>query len=83
MLPFRPGFARLHELAGRHGNGPVPIIPAGLSYRQGRRWEVQLRFGRAILPAPTADRRDVIAQTEEAVRSLSQAPARANCYQEE
>jgi 1-acyl-sn-glycerol-3-phosphate acyltransferase len=45
MLPFRPGFALVARLARQRTGVEVPIVPAGLTYRPGPRWETMLRFG--------------------------------------
>jgi 1-acyl-sn-glycerol-3-phosphate acyltransferase len=53
MLPFRPGFAVIRNLARRRTGADVPIVPAGLAYEPGGRWRAALRFGPA-LPADAA-----------------------------
>jgi putative membrane protein len=45
MLPFRPGFAVIRDLACRRIGRDVPVVPAGLAYEPGRRWRAVLRFG--------------------------------------
>jgi putative membrane protein len=53
MMPFRPGFAVIRDLARRRTGADVPIVPAGLAYEPGARWKAALRFGPA-LPADAA-----------------------------
>jgi putative membrane protein len=50
MLPFRPGFAVVAEIARRRLGFDVPIVPAGIAHAPGVRWRTSLRFG-APLPA--------------------------------
>jgi putative membrane protein len=69
MLPFRPGFAAMADLAFRHRAMRVPIVPTGLHYRAGRRWSVALRFGAPL--APHGSRSRVIAEAEDRVAALS------------
>ena len=49
FLPFRPGFARLVARTQRVTGEPVPVLPAGLHYRTGGRWQSGGRW-RAVLP---------------------------------
>jgi putative membrane protein len=71
FLPFRSGVIRLAEMAQRQGGDPVPIVPAGLSYQPGRRWQVTLRFGAPVLITSRANRSRVLDAVEAAVRQLS------------
>jgi 1-acyl-sn-glycerol-3-phosphate acyltransferase len=71
FLPFRPGFIRLVEMAQRDGRTCVPIVPAGLVYRPGPRWEATLRFTAPLYVAGRADRAAVVRLVEEQVRLLS------------
>lgn len=48
FLPFQPGFARIAALARRRLRAPVPIIPAGLRFRQCPTPHMTVRFGDAI-----------------------------------
>jgi putative membrane protein len=48
FLPFRPGFAKLVEMAEKDGSTQVAIVPAGLTYVENRRWHATLRFGPAL-----------------------------------
>lgn len=74
FLPFRPGFIGLADLAQRDGHTRVPIIPAGLDYRPGPRWQVTLRFGAPLFVAGRVVRASVARRIEEQVRALSAAP---------
>lgn len=71
VLPFRPGIVRLVELAQRDGRTRVPIVPAGLSYHRGRRWQIMLRFAAPCYVDGRADRARVLRAVEEQVRLLS------------
>jgi putative membrane protein len=71
FLPFRPGFARLVEMAERDGRTQVAIVPAGLTYVQRERWHVTLRFGPALSRRDYADSMQVVQALEEQVRALS------------
>jgi putative membrane protein len=84
FLPFQPGFIRLVEMAQRDGCTQVPIVPAGLSYRPGQRWEATLRFAAPLYAAERADRVGVARAVEEQVRLLSASEAawpRAEVYE--
>lgn len=71
FLPFRPGFLRLVEWAERDGRPPIPIVPAGLRYTRGARWEITLSFGPALFAGPPRRRDLLLRQVEEQVRLLS------------
>lgn len=71
FLPFRPGFARLVELAQREAGSAVPIVPVGLDYRPGPRWRLNVRFGAPLWTAPDEPRRALVARLERTVRELS------------
>lgn len=71
FLPLRPGFIRFAEIAQRDGRTRVPIVPAGLSYAPGRRWQATLRFGAPLSIEERADRVGVLHAVEEQVRRLS------------
>lgn len=77
-LPFRPGFARIAELAERGGHERVPIVPAGMAYERGARWRVALRFGAPLLRADWLDRATLVRAVEKRVHDLS-APAGVSC----
>jgi len=70
FLPFRPGVVRLVVWAERGAQTRVPVIPAGLEYRRGRRWKVTLRFGPGIY-VDELDDRTCAARLERQVRQLS------------
>ena len=71
ILPFRSGFVTLAALAQRQGLGPVPIIPVGLRYRQGKSLRLIIRFGAPLYLAPGANRRAFLGCVEDRVRELS------------
>lgn len=78
FLPFRPGFARLVELAEQDGKTRVAIIPAGLTYtRQGQNWQLTLRFGPALFRQDFRARAQLVQAVEQRVQALStqEAPA--------
>ena len=68
MLPFRRGFARIATVASRALGVPLPVLPAGLSYR-GRR--VRLAFGTPIRVDAQTDVRELAGRVEREVRRLS------------
>ena len=74
VLPFRPGFLRFAALAERDGLTRVPVVPAGLEYARGERWNLTVRFGPPEIVAES-DRVAAQAQEVEArVRQLSGLP---------
>jgi 1-acyl-sn-glycerol-3-phosphate acyltransferase len=70
-LPFRPGFARLVEMAERDERTRVAIVPAGLSYRQNERWHIILRFGPALSRSDYTSSTHLVQDVEKRVRELS------------
>lgn len=70
MLPFQSGVVKLASLAARHGI-TVPIVPVGLEYRAGERWQLTMRFGEAVIVADRGDEAAALASLSTAVRSLS------------
>lgn len=71
FLPFRPGFARLVEMAERDERTNMAIVPAGLSYVQHERWHVTLRFGPALSRSNFEDNAQLVQAVEKRVRELS------------
>ncbi|MBA2286240.1 MAG: carotenoid biosynthesis protein [Ktedonobacteraceae bacterium] len=72
FLPFRPGFARLVQMAERDGQTEVAVVPAGLIYTPGQRWHVALRFGPAFYRLTFATAEQFTSAIEQQVRTLSQ-----------
>jgi putative membrane protein len=70
-LPFRPGFAKLVEMAERHEHPSIAIVPAGLTYIQNGRWHVTLRFGPALSRSDYDDHKHLVQDVEKRVRELS------------
>ena len=71
FLPFRPGFARLVEMAERDGHTQIAIVPVGLTYVQNGQWHVTLRFGPALSRRDYADSTQLVQALEEQVHVLS------------
>jgi uncharacterized membrane protein/1-acyl-sn-glycerol-3-phosphate acyltransferase len=71
FLPFRPGFAKLVEMAERDRCTRVAIVPVGLTYVQRERWYVALRFGPALSRYDYADTTQLVQALEEQVHALS------------
>ncbi|MFL5657563.1 MAG: carotenoid biosynthesis protein [Ktedonobacteraceae bacterium] len=71
FLPFRPGFAKLVEMAERDGHTQVAIVPVGLTYVQNGQWHVTLRFGPALSRRDYADSTQLVQALEEQVHALS------------
>ena len=71
FLPFRPGFAKLVEMAEKDGQTQVAIVPAGLSYVSNGQWHVTLRFGPALSRRNYADSAQLVQALEEQVQALS------------
>ncbi len=76
FLPFEPGFVRLVAMAQQDGTTRVPIVPTGLVYTRGARWNLTLRFDPPRWLEAGADRDLFLAEVETRVRALSNAPAR-------
>jgi 1-acyl-sn-glycerol-3-phosphate acyltransferase len=71
LLPFRPGFLHLVEIAQHGGQPAIPIIPVGVAYRPGSRWQVTLRLGSPVFHRRRSQRAAALASVELAVRQLS------------
>lgn len=71
LLPFKPGFIRIAARAEHSGQMRVPLVPAGLHYRRGTRWHVQLRFARPLLLSDWPDQAELLKVVEAQVRQLS------------
>jgi putative membrane protein len=71
FLPFRPGFARLVEMAERDEHTNVAIVPAGLSYVQRERWHVTLRFGPTLSRSSFEENGHLVQAVEKEVRALT------------
>ena len=71
LLPFRPGFARLVEMAERDECTKIAIVPARFSYVQKGRWHVTLRFGPALSRSNYNDNVHLVQDVEKRVRELS------------
>ncbi len=78
LLPFRPGFARLLELAEKDGQTRVALVPAGLHYVRRGRWDVTLRFGPALWREHFASTEQFVQAVEAQVQALSAAPLPAH-----
>ena len=72
FLPFRPGFARLVEMAERDEQTRVAIVPAGLSYTQNERFHITLRFGPALSRSDYTSSTQLVQEVEKRVRELSE-----------
>ena len=70
-LPFRPGFSKLVEMAERDEQTRVAIVPAGLSYRQNKHWNIILRFGPVLSLSNYIDSTHLVQDVERRVRELS------------
>lgn len=71
FLPFRSGFAKLVEMAERHGHTQVAIVPAGFIYVYRGRWHITLRFGPALFRNDYPDSVHLVRATEKRVHDLS------------
>jgi uncharacterized membrane protein/1-acyl-sn-glycerol-3-phosphate acyltransferase len=84
FLPFRPGFAKLVEMAERDGRTQVAIVPAGFTYVQKGEWHITLRFGPALLRDDYSDSAQLVQSVEQQVHELSDhvASAAFSCTEE-
>jgi 1-acyl-sn-glycerol-3-phosphate acyltransferase len=70
-LPFQPGFVRIALIAEREARIRVPIIPVGLQYERGERWQVAVRIGEPLKLDRDADAARQVRVIENQVRQLS------------
>ena len=77
FLPFRAGFAAIAGAAHRRLAAPLPIIPVGLQYTQGKPWIAQVTFGIPVYWTEFPSRDRLIRFVEQEVKRLSGAPAHA------
>lgn len=71
FLPFRPGFAKLVEMAERDGHTQVAIVPAGFTYVEREQWHITLRFGPALLCNDYPASAHLVKAVEKRVHELS------------
>ena len=71
ILPFRSGFLHIVERVQQEGQAPIPIIPVGVSYLPGSRWQVTLRIGVPVYHRHRSQQAAALAAVESAVRRLS------------
>ncbi|WP_376794838.1 carotenoid biosynthesis protein [Thermogemmatispora sp.] len=71
LLPFRPGFARLVELAERESGTSIPVVPAGIVWSETRPPTLTLRLGAPLFRRLYADTAQFMAAVESCVRVLS------------
>jgi uncharacterized membrane protein/1-acyl-sn-glycerol-3-phosphate acyltransferase len=73
FLPFRPGFAKMAELAEKDRHTQVAIIPTGLSYTQlpGKRWHITVRYGPPLRLSDFTSSEQLLLAVEERVHILS------------
>ena len=83
FMPFKPGFAKLVEMAERDGKTRMAIVPAGLSYirGQGNRWHATVRFGHPLFRKDFDDVGQLVHVVEEDVQALSYAALPAQPFQ--
>ncbi|HLH62406.1 MAG TPA: carotenoid biosynthesis protein [Ktedonobacteraceae bacterium] len=74
FMPFKPGFAKLIELAEKDRKTRVAIVPAGLSYtrEQDKRWHTTVRFGYPHYRSDFDDIEQLVSAVEQDVRELSE-----------
>ncbi len=75
VLPFMPGVVRIASRAERIGLA-VPIVPVGLEYRPGARWDLTVRFGEPYRAPVRGGEADLLVELEHDVRMLSGLPTR-------
>ena len=71
LLPFQPGFAKFVAHAQQATGVLVPIVPVGLQYQEGERWQVTVRFGAPVYLRPPVTVNTVVQEVEARVRTLS------------
>jgi putative membrane protein len=71
LLPFRPGLARLVELAERTSGTSIPVIPAGIIWSETRPPSLTLRLGAPLFRRLYADTAQFLGAVEGCVRVLS------------
>jgi putative membrane protein len=72
FLPFRSGFLAIVALAQRDG-ARIPILPAGLAYARGTRWQVTLRLGAPLYLEHPQERSALLEAVSTRVKALSAA----------
>ena len=71
FLPFRPGFAKLAEMAERDGRTRVAIVPAGFTYVQREQWHITLQLGPALFRDDYPDSTHLVRSIEQRIHDLS------------
>jgi 1-acyl-sn-glycerol-3-phosphate acyltransferase len=70
ILPFQTGVVRIATRAARAG-APVPLLPVGLDYRPGRKWQLTVRFGEPFTITRRDEEAGALDRLQTAVASLS------------
>ena len=74
FLPFKPGFAKIVEIAERGGKTQVAIVPTGFHYNyvpEKKRWNVKVRFGELLLREDFESSQTFVQEIERRVKELS------------
>ena len=74
FLPFKPGFAKIVEIAERGGKTQVVIIPTGFHYvyhADKKRWQVTVRFSEMLLREDFASSEAFVQEIERQIKELS------------
>jgi putative membrane protein len=71
LLPFKPGFVAIANDAERRTGRSIPLIPVGLRYAKGKKWNATIAFGTPVSTEEFASRDDLIRHLEQEVARLS------------
>jgi hypothetical protein len=71
IMPFRPGFATILDVAQRTLPEPIPVVPVGFSYERGDRWIITMRCGSAVYRNPAENRASFVSAVQSKVVELS------------
>jgi putative membrane protein len=74
FLRFRSGLATILAAAERRCVMSIPVVPAGLAYRPGRRWTAHIRFGHPLFLRSFPTRRLLLNRLQQEVEALSHPP---------
>jgi putative membrane protein len=71
MLSFRRGFIAVAAAGSRLAGTDIPLVPVGLSYSKGKRWEVAVNFGKPLHARDFVSRKTLVQELEHEVARLS------------
>ena len=71
FLPFKEGFLTICRAAENRTRKPIPIVPVGLRYEEGKAMTAYISFGKPVIAGDFGSRTALLKEIEETVVQLS------------